>query len=237
MVNGFTGDYAPYTAGEKDAAQMAVDLVNEASKQAGLSVTTKLFAEDSQSTPTGATEAATKLVTINKVSVLIGTVTTAESIPIAKTVAIPNHVVQFALSTSPLLAQIDGAGQYLFRTTPSDADQTSKLAEYMGTALGTQKTINTIGENTPEGSAVEQAFEDAWTKLGGKIGVKVVYDAKEPSYDSDAAKAVSGSPDGWFDYDLSDQFATFLPALVRTGKWDPARTFSTDNLKVADLSK
>ena len=41
---------------------------------------------------------------------------------------------------------------------------------------------------------------------------------------------MSGNPDDWVIIDFPETFAKVGPALVRTGKWDPKKTFITDGL-------
>ena len=84
-------------------------------------------------------------------------------------------------------------------------------------------------------SGCSSMYYAAWQKLGGKIGQKVVYDPSLPSYDTQAAKLVSGNPAGWVIVDFPQTYKKVGPALVRTGKWDPKRTFTTDGLASASL--
>jgi ABC-type branched-subunit amino acid transport system substrate-binding protein len=232
----FTGVNAPYGQPVLTAAQFAADLVNAAAKNAGVKTTVTVVSEDTQSTPTGASEAAVKLVQSDQVSVIIGDVSTSDSIPMAQAASIPNHVVQMSLASSPLITSVND-NDYLWRTVPSDAAQAPKLAKYMATVISASGTVNTLAPNDPGFTAFQVAFEGAWKTQGGKIGESVTYNPTELSFDSDAQKLVSGNPDAWMIYDIPGNFARFAPALIRTGKWDAKKAFAGDGLAVPTLPK
>jgi hypothetical protein len=63
----------------------------------------------------------------------------------------------------------------------------------------------------------------------------VIYDPKQPSYNSEALKIGSGNPDAWVIVDFPDTYQKLGPALVRTGAWDPKETFITDGLASSTL--
>jgi hypothetical protein len=65
----------------------------------------------------------------------------------------------------------------------------------------------------------------------------VIYDPKQPSYNSEAQKIASGNPDAWVIVDFPETYQKVGPALVRTGKWDPKKTFITDGLASSSLPK
>jgi branched-chain amino acid transport system substrate-binding protein len=236
MVLGFTGDYAPYSEPADVAAKLSAERVRGAVQKAGLDITITLFSEDTQSSPAGAAEAAQKIVQSDKVNVIIGSVTTGETIPEAQQAAIPNKVVLITLATSPLITPVEDDG-YLWRTVPSDAIQARKLAKYMSEQIGTGKVVNTLAPNSPGLVAFQDAFEAGWQEVGGQVGASVTYNPDQPAYDTDAQKLVANNPDAWMFYDAADGFVRFAPALVRTGKWDPARTFSGDALRITSLPK
>ena len=65
----------------------------------------------------------------------------------------------------------------------------------------------------------------------------MIYDPEQPSYNSEAQKIVSGNPDGWVIIDFPETYAKVGPALVRTGDWDPKKSFITDGLASSELPK
>src|SRR3989442_15608100 len=109
------------------------------------------------------------------------------------------------------------------------------MEQDLGGAQG--KVVNIGARNDAYGTGLSGTFATAWQKKGGKIGQKVIYDPKQPTYDSEAQKLVSGKPDAWVIIDFPQTYDKVGPALVRTGKWDPKRTYATDGLASSELPK
>jgi branched-chain amino acid transport system substrate-binding protein len=65
----------------------------------------------------------------------------------------------------------------------------------------------------------------------------VTYGPQQRSYDTEARQIVSGTPDAFLIIDTLDTYRKVGPALVRTGRWDPAKTFVTDGLASSDLPR
>ncbi len=70
---------------------------------------------------------------------------------------------------------------------------------------------------------------------GGTIGRSVRWNPEAATFDSEAQRLAGGSPDGWLIIDFPETWAKVGPALVRTGNWDPARTFTADGLRNTEL--
>jgi branched-chain amino acid transport system substrate-binding protein len=170
---------------------------------------------------------------------MAGAWASADTIPVAKSVSIREHVLQFSpASTAASIATLDDDG-FLGRTAPPDTLQAKALADSMDKELGGAqgKTVNVGARNDFYGTGLADSFVKEWQIRGGKIGQKVIYDPDQPSYNSEAAKITSGNPDAFVIIDFPETYAKVGPALVRTGKWDVKKTFITDGLAVEDLFK
>ena len=101
-----TGDQAVLGPGYGEATQMATELISESLERLGLSdqISVELVSvEDDQTQASAAVEAATKLVQVDNVDVIFGSVATSSTIPIAESVTIPNEIVLISMgSTGPL---------------------------------------------------------------------------------------------------------------------------------------
>jgi branched-chain amino acid transport system substrate-binding protein len=141
-------------------------------------------------------------------------------------------------STSTELTGLKDDG-YLNRVPPTDNLQGPALAEAMDKELGgaSGKTVNIGARNDSYGEGLSGYFAKAWQAKGGKVGQKVLYDPKQPSYNSEAQKITSGSPDAFVIVDFPETYAKVGPALVRTGKWDPKKSWITDGLASGSLPK
>jgi branched-chain amino acid transport system substrate-binding protein len=163
--------------------------------------------------------------------VIIGEMASSATIPMAQSVTIPNKVVQISpTSSAPQISEIPDNG-YLWRTYPSDTLQGKVLAQAAVDAFGKGAKLNIGARNDAFGTALKQLFVTEYERLGGKIGVNISWNPTQATFDTEAGQLVSGSPAGWVIIDFPDTFAKFAPSLVRSGKWDPAKTFMTEALK------
>ena len=102
-------------------------------------------------------------------------------------------------------------------------------------ALGADATVNTAARNDSYGNGLIAAFTEAWEAGGGTVRRNVPYNPRgvEPR--------LRGRPDRprqarrLGDRRLPGTWTTMGAALVRTGRWDPAKTFSADGLRSENL--
>ena len=230
----FTGDLAAYGANLDKAVKATVALQNAALKRDGLSkkIQVKLVgSEDGQTQASASVEAATKLVKSNHANVIIGEMASSATIPMAQSVTIPDRVVQISpTSSAPQISDINDNG-YLWRTYPSDTLQGKVLAQAALDAFGKGAKLNVGARNDAFGTALKALFVSQYEKLGGTIGVNISWNPDQPNFDSEAGQLAGGSPAGWVIIDFPDTFQKFVPSLVRTGKWDPTKTFMTEALR------
>jgi ABC-type branched-subunit amino acid transport system substrate-binding protein len=233
-----TGDLSDFGPPGEKAAKLAVQQINAAIKADGLDETVKLQNEDEQTDPAAAVAAARKL-SDGGASCIAGAWASSDTIPVSRSVTSRDKIVQISpASTSAEITSLSDDG-YLNRTAPPDSLQGPALAEAIDKELGgaSGKTINIGARNDAYGTGLAGFFEKAWKAKGGKIGQKVIYDPKQPSYNSEAQKIASGNPDGWVIIDFPETYQKVGPALVRTGKWDPKKSFFTDGLASSSLPK
>jgi branched-chain amino acid transport system substrate-binding protein len=95
--------------------------------------------------------------------------------------------------------------------------------------------VNIGARNDAYGTNLADTFTEAWEGKGGQIGERVVYDPKQPSYDSEADQITSGNPDAFVIIDFPETYNKVGPALVRSGNWDAETTFVTDGLFSSEL--
>jgi ABC-type branched-subunit amino acid transport system substrate-binding protein len=233
-----TGDLSDYGPSGRKAADLAVDQINAAVKEAAVDHTVKVVHEDDQTDPQAAVQAARKVVDTDNASCIAGGYSsTSSTIPISRSVTIREGVLQLSpASTADEISGIEDEG-VLNRTSPPDRFQGPTLAglveESLGGAQG--KTINIGARNDAYGTGLADTFTKPWKAKGGRIGKRVIYDPKQPSYNSEAQQIVSGNPDGWVIIDFPETYAKVGPALVRTGDWDPKKSFITDGLASSKL--
>jgi ABC-type branched-subunit amino acid transport system substrate-binding protein len=228
-----TGGLGPFGGPGAKASELAATQVNAAAEPIGLNLT--LFQEDTGSDPQAAAEAATKLVESDGVTAIAGPWGTDEVTTVAENVTIPAGIpIVSPSATQPAITDLDDDG-LVFRTPPSDAIQGRVLAQLVAREIGAVATLNTGGRNDSYGTALVEEFSKAWEEGGGTIAKNVPYNPLAASVNSEAQQLASGNPDGWMIIDYADDWAKMGPALVRTGNWDPAKTFTGDGLKSSSL--
>lgn len=231
-----TGDLASFGPSQAEAARIAVEQIQAALDDAGLTdvTVTLLPVEDDGGRAQAGVEAATKFVQTDNVHVLLGTMASSVTIPIAESVTIPNQVVHITpTSTAPEITDLADDG-YVWRILSTDNLQGSALVDALADTFGSDATINVGARNDAFGTALKQLFEDGWREQGGTIGASVTWNPEAATFDTEAAQLAGGSPDGWVVIDFPETFAKMGPALVRAGGWDPANTFMTEAMRNAD---
>jgi ABC-type branched-subunit amino acid transport system substrate-binding protein len=232
----FTGDLSSFGEPIDQAARIGAQVSNEAAVQAEIDARVEVVAsEDTQTDATAAVEAATKLVQTDNVDVVMGALASTNTIPVAESVTVPNGVLQVSpASTSPAISELDDSS-LVWRTPPSDAKQGEVMAQAIADEIGADATVNVGARNDAYGTALARVFEGAWRDGGGTIGQSVRWNPDAATFDTEAQQLTRGNPDAWVVIDFPETFAKFGPALVRTGRWDPARTFATDGLRDTSL--
>lgn len=199
----FTGSAAEYGVFYRDAAALAADHVNKAAEEVfGGPIITRVIAEDSNTLPTPAIDAARKLVEADGVPAIIAAWSSGVTIAVATSVTIPSGVLQVGNgTTSPLVTVLpeDQEADLLFRTSPSDALQGIVAAELAsGEIIDDYKfaTASTIYINNPYGQGLSNSFAAAFEKRGGKILAEVAHPEEvQPTYRSQIQAALQGNPD------------------------------------------
>jgi ABC-type branched-subunit amino acid transport system substrate-binding protein len=231
-----TGDLASFGPSQAEAARIAVEQIQAALDAKTLAdVTVRvLTVEDDGGRAQAGVEAATKFVQTDDVDVVMGTMASSVTIPIAESVTIPNQVVQITpTSTAPEITDLADDG-YVWRILSSDNLQGSALVDAAADAFGSDATINVGARNDAFGTALKQLFEDGWKEQGGTVGASVTWNPEAATLDTEAAQLAGGSPDGWVIIDFPETFAKVGPALVRAGGWDPSKSFMTEAMRNAD---
>jgi len=228
-IHPLTGGNADYGIGLTSAAEWAAESVTKAMKSARVAGSCKITAsEDDQATPALAVEAATKLVKSNKVNAIVGPLTSGSTLGAAQSVTVPNNIVMIATAASSPTITKFADKDLLFRTYPSDAFQGKVIVAAVQKAYGKGVTLSIGARNDAFGTALANVVTNEWVKGGGDIGRKVLWNPENATFDSEAKLLTEGSPDVWVIVDFPDTFAKVGPALVRTGKWDPKKTFFTE---------
>ena len=198
LVMELTGPAGEYGQAGAKSVEMAFRDINDAGGVLGCDLVTDT--RDSQSAGNIAVDAATQLVQVKKVPLVIGGIISSVSIPILTSVTGPAKIVQISpASSSPTLTALARDGKtngIFFRTITSDALQGVAAAKY---AIDSGfKKLAIVHVNNDFGVNMVAEFSRAYKALGGTIVSVTPYNEKQSSYASEVTAAMGGEPDGLY---------------------------------------
>jgi branched-chain amino acid transport system substrate-binding protein len=174
-----------------DSVRLAVDQVNAQGGILGGRTLTFVVA-DSQGTPQGAIDGATKLVKVEGVAAIVGALTSGGTIAAAQSVAVPAGVMMVSpTATAPSISDLDDR-DFLFRLVPSDAYQGLVLAKLV-LDQGLDRVALTYANND-YAVGIAGTFRDNYLRLGGTLTADQVHEEKKPSYRAELATLARGDP-------------------------------------------
>lgn len=188
VIGPLVGDEAAYGADVTAAVSLAVDEINNAGGVNGRQLVA-IF-ENGGCNGKDATTAATKLIDVDKVQVIVGGYCSSETLAAAPLAEAAKVALISPASSNPSISQ---AGDYVFRATPSDAGQGTAIAAEM-IKRGHHK-IAAIIANTDYTLGLAGAFKENFEKLGGVITVWELYDKDSKDFRTQVAKARASKPD------------------------------------------
>jgi len=225
-----TGPLKEYGPNIKNGAVLA------AKQMAAAGFSMKLIHEDSETSAIPATNAAKKLVEIDRVVAIIGALASGVTVPVAESVTSPNNVIMISpASTSPLITVLpaDQGKDFLFRTCPSDALQgviAGKLA------ASYNKTASVLYVNNPYGQGLAERFKKSFERRRGKVLAMVPHDEKAAeSYTAELRKALEGNPDRLAAFSYPDHAKVYLKEAIEFFKYK--RFLFCDGTKSQDIIK
>ncbi|HEU4760493.1 MAG TPA: ABC transporter substrate-binding protein [Dehalococcoidia bacterium] len=188
----FTGALSDFGPEQENAAKLAIKDINDAGGVLGQPV--ELVKGDSGTTPDIGVTEARRLVDIEKVNAIVGSLASGVTLAIAEGVTIPGKILEISpASTSPALTSVKD-NDYLFRTPISDAAQGLVLAKLVK-SLGFTK-VCTMYVNNAYGQGLTENFKKAYEAAGGKVTAQVSHTAETATtYTSELNQCVAGSPD------------------------------------------
>ncbi len=213
-----TGDGALYGQMARKAIELAVEEIN-AKKGTGDKKFSVIY-EDSQLKPDLAVNAATKLITVDKVLAIIGPMASNEFIPvipIAQKYKIP------IISPSATSHEITELGSYKFRTIVSDIYDGTVMARFAFDKMGFRKaSVFYVDEAGPSG--VSTAFIEEFKHLGGKIVAQEKGDRDGTDFRTQITKIKAAEPDSVYFAGYAKETVVFLRQAKELGLDKPLMT-------------
>jgi ABC-type branched-subunit amino acid transport system substrate-binding protein len=187
-----TGSMAPITKKIAQAAELAIEHVNQGGGVKGCPV--QFILRDDQGQPTVGVDAAKYLVEVERVPAFTGTISSGVTGPIISAVTAPSKVVQITCCSTASPFTLDGrSGGYFFRTIPTSKTQAYATASET-VRRGMKKTV-VIYINTDFGTDMLRFYKAAVAKLGGEVIAEVPYNDNQPSYRAEVTRALAAKPE------------------------------------------
>jgi branched-chain amino acid transport system substrate-binding protein len=186
-----TGDGASFGQSSKEGTQLAVDEVNSAGGLLG-GRKIRLLIEDDQSKPEEASNAATKLITQDKVVALLGEVASRRSLaaaPVAQKYQVP------MITPSSTNERVTQVGDYIFRVCFIDPFQGQVLAKFAYNDLKARKIAILKDIQQDYSVGLTDAITKAFTGLGGQVLDPVSYSTGDSDFKAILTQVRKAQPD------------------------------------------
>jgi len=220
-----TGDLQAYGETTLNGVRLAEKEINAAGGSLSVVV------GDTQTAPQAGVDAAQKLVSVEKVSGMVGALSSGVTIPIAQSVSAVVGVPQISgASTSPVITNLED-NDFLFRTVPSDAGQGTALAQ-----VTKERDIDTVAimyVNNDYGKGLADSFQAAFEAMGGTVTQSVGFEKNQASYRGELKNAGEGGAEHLVLIAYPESGQTILRQSLEGGVF--SKFIFTDGLKAPEL--
>lgn len=182
-----TGGIANYGKQTMNGVQLAIKEANAAGGVLGKQI--KLIVADNKSEPSEATNAATKLITQDKVSLIIGPVTSSSMLATLQVGQDNKIPIVTPTATSTKVTVDDGKVRpYAFRSCFIDPFQGTVMANFATKSLKVKTAVIYIDSSSDYSKGLAEAFEAQFVKNGGVILGKEAFLQKDQDFKSTLTK-------------------------------------------------
>lgn len=192
-IGSLTGDQSVFGIGERDTIQMLVNETNAAGGVAGKKL--ELIGYDTKGTPEEAVNAVNRLVTSDKVQVILGPNSSGLAIPIASVLE-KGKVADIATVATNEKVTVDGGKlkPYNFRVCFIDPYQGAVAAAfaYNEAGLKTAAVLTDISDEYSQGMA--EYFKKTFIALGGEIVAEEVFKTGDVDFRAQLTKIKGKNP-------------------------------------------
>lgn len=224
-----TGDLQAYGETSLNGIKLAAKEINAQGGVLGGDASVAIG--DTQTTPQVGVDAAQKLVNVEKVSGIVGALSSGVTIPVASSVTSQAGVPQISgASTSPEITTLQDK-DFLFRTVPTDAVQGIALAE-VAQKLG-YNTVGVVYINNDYGKGLADAFAESYKGKGGKIAGAVPYEKGQASYRGELQNASDGGADALVLIGYPENGITIIRQALEGGYF--SKFVFSDGLKAPEI--
>jgi len=167
-------------------AELAFSLYNDTAK-----IKIKLITEDSKSNNKDGVSAINKLISTDKVKIVIGDLMSSVFLSCAP-IAERNKVVMMSPGASNPIVR--DAGEYIFRNYLSDDFDGKVMANYIYSVMNKKKAV-VYTVNNDYGIGIHKAFVENFIQLGGNILLEERYEQGQTDFRNSLIKVQNANPD------------------------------------------
>lgn len=192
FIGPLAGDAANIGQNSKAAVEIAVEEINNAGGVKGRKI--EVIYEDGACEGKTASNAANKLININKVPVILGGACSGETSAFTGAAEQSKTVVLSYCSSAPA---ISNAGDYIFRNIPSDLYQGAFAAEYLFNKLNIKRIAILYAKNDYH-TGIKETFINSFAKIGGEITAEEGYEQTSRDLRTQLAKIKAANPEALY---------------------------------------
>ena len=170
-----------------------IKLAEKEIKQSNSKIKFEILFEDDNTDPKLAVSAFNKLVSVNKVPVVIGPLPSSNTMAVAP-LANRNQVVLFSPGSST--PKLTSAGPYVFRNWQSDAFEAKIMADYL--LKEGKKRVAILAVNNDFGLALTDYFSTHFGSKGGEIVTTESFEQDATDFRAQLTKIKISNPDGLY---------------------------------------
>lgn len=231
-----TGNVANYGAATLDGLKLAIKEVNDAGGVNGKKIT--IVDADNKSEASEAVNAATKLISDDKVKVIVGPAVTANVIAESQ-VATDNKVPVIAPdATSPDVTVENGQVKpYIFRSCFIDPQQGSVMAKFATENLKAKTAVIYVDNSTDYSKSLGKVFKEKFEAAGGKVLDQQAFVAKDTDFKATLTTLKAANADVIFVPAYYEEVGKIVKQARELGITCPILgTDGWDDPKVADIA-
>lgn len=188
-ITPLSGDYHQYGDRVRKGADLALEEINAAGGVDGKKL--GVVYEDDQLNAKLGVNAINKLITVDKVPVILGAFGSSVTLAVAP-IAEKNKVV--LITSSSTADSIKDAGEYIFRNVPTNQKQGADQAQFAYEELGARKAA-ILYINNDYGTTLRDSFRGKFRQLGGEITSEDGHNEKNTDFRTMLQKAAAKNPD------------------------------------------
>jgi branched-chain amino acid transport system substrate-binding protein len=200
VIAELTGDIPAVGASCKNAAELAVALINETGgvQLADKKYPVKLFIEDNAGKADQAASSAQKLITQQKVTAIVGPNASRYALPAAEIAETSKVLLITPWSTAPkatLNSKTNASKKYVFRACFIDPFQGGVLAKFALNDLKLTKAAVLYDVASEYNKGIAEIFKDVYEQNGGTVVAFETYTTNDKDFSSQLTKIKQAEPD------------------------------------------